>query len=467
MIYLGIILGIVIFLIILIKSKPDKEKEYETGDKNNATFTINFPDRTNSLGFFQKTIEKSIKKGDIETANLNFAKIVEALRQQNINENGNLEDDLEFAKKQYAKFREHYNVEYPQQFLSLSECKDSKQTFKIGTNDKKFARLLNKVSSLGHKENPLIRKDYSLSSRLPSGDFSQWLIDQLKEKDYSAIWSFLKRYYDNYDTNKLKKDFDTFLSKDFTKYITIEEEAIFEIQAFFLIRCMAESNYQRLHICLTEDDTYILAKILSVYSFSINKERFVSLIKEVNSLIKKLDKEFYDGSTFSNYSSDKLSADYQINTNTDLMQKLKKLTISERAHFFDFSTTYLNKKEFWYGNSVYETRKIGIDETTSFNNLLQLELFDHIDNPEYIPKIAQKSDIKEKAEKNGLEIKKSWTLSKIYENLSKTDEGKTFLKDYITNQNAYKYKEKYKEDLNKIINYQNEIKPVSDLIILI
>jgi hypothetical protein len=64
-----------------------------------------------------KTIDKCIETGDFETANLNFAKLVEAMRQQNEflgNTNPELVKDTE---RKYEEFREKYGFDYPQQFL--------------------------------------------------------------------------------------------------------------------------------------------------------------------------------------------------------------------------------------------------------------------------------------------------------------------------------------------------------------
>jgi hypothetical protein len=52
--------------------------------------------------------------------------------------------------------------------------------------------------------------------------------------------------------------------------------------------------------------------------------------------------------------------------------------------------------------------------------------------------------IKELAEKEGFEIKKSWTLEKIYNNLITSEKGKKFLIDYSTNIGVYKFNSYYK-----------------------
>jgi|WetSurMetagenome_2_1015567.scaffolds.fasta_scaffold210232_1 hypothetical protein len=74
-------------------------------------------DRMGSILFFIKTIDECIHRADYITANLNFAKLVEAMRQQN-EYLGNVNPELvKDAEKNYAEFRKKYGLEYPIEFL--------------------------------------------------------------------------------------------------------------------------------------------------------------------------------------------------------------------------------------------------------------------------------------------------------------------------------------------------------------
>lgn len=119
-----IIIGVAI-LIFIFKARKKKNIDSEINSDNvdnNKISESEFPDRSDSISFFEKIIVKSIDNGDFETANLNFAKLVESLRQQSINDNSNsLKKDLEETKTLYADFRKKYSLEYPEQFLPPKE----------------------------------------------------------------------------------------------------------------------------------------------------------------------------------------------------------------------------------------------------------------------------------------------------------------------------------------------------------
>jgi len=126
-----VIIGIIVLIVIISKSKRKHPITNSTfnQNQNKQKFTAGFPDRTASIGVFKEKIDKSIQTGNIDIANLNFAKLVESLRQQNINENGVLEKDLEYAIKKYSEFRDFYNVDYPEQFSPPEERKKAQSKY--------------------------------------------------------------------------------------------------------------------------------------------------------------------------------------------------------------------------------------------------------------------------------------------------------------------------------------------------
>src|ERR1700722_1894023 len=58
-----------------------------------------------------------------------------------------------------------------------------------------LSSLIESIKIIGHESNPMFRKEYALTSGIPSGDFSIWLIDKFKHKDFESIWEFVKKYY--------------------------------------------------------------------------------------------------------------------------------------------------------------------------------------------------------------------------------------------------------------------------------
>ncbi len=117
------------------KNQPEKKnlskKKYSL--QSNPTFqsklsTIKFPDRINAIDWHNQKIQQGLKTGDIDLANLSYAKLYESIRQQNVNDNGEFNDILEVIKQEYKEFREYFQVEYPEQFLPPTKRKKKKKS---------------------------------------------------------------------------------------------------------------------------------------------------------------------------------------------------------------------------------------------------------------------------------------------------------------------------------------------------
>ena len=131
-----IILAVVGLLIYLGTKKKDKSvladnKNSNTiysarQNSNNQNFKSNlsslpFPDRVEAIVWHINAIDKGLANGDLNLTNLSYAKLIESIRQQNVNENGNFEDHLQTIRKEYEEFRNTYGLEYPKQFLPPSQ----------------------------------------------------------------------------------------------------------------------------------------------------------------------------------------------------------------------------------------------------------------------------------------------------------------------------------------------------------
>lgn len=129
----------IINLLVIIISKSRKKQEVPIQETNKE-----FPDRTFNIQFFQNKVTELLEKGEIELANLNFAKLIEAVRQQNQNQNGQLQEQLDSLKSDYSAFRKEYGVEYPNQFLPPNERKSKKKE----TSNIEPSELLKKATAL-------------------------------------------------------------------------------------------------------------------------------------------------------------------------------------------------------------------------------------------------------------------------------------------------------------------------------
>lgn len=130
-----IIVAICLFLIILgSKKKANNTTSTETKpilpktESTNQKFTSKvsshiFPDRVETIVWHINAIDKSLSNGDLNLANLSYAKLIESIRQQNINEPGVYESNLKAIQDEYKEFRSFYKMEYPKEFLPPSERK--------------------------------------------------------------------------------------------------------------------------------------------------------------------------------------------------------------------------------------------------------------------------------------------------------------------------------------------------------
>lgn len=120
----------------LLNDEEQSRKKFKS-----ALSTIQFPDRIEAIIWHTKAIEKALGIGDIDLANMSYAKLIESIRQQNENKKGKYDEYLEAVRQEYDHFRNFYKFEYPTHFLPPSQRnkgnrgQDNTSTF-IDTNSK-------------------------------------------------------------------------------------------------------------------------------------------------------------------------------------------------------------------------------------------------------------------------------------------------------------------------------------------
>lgn len=103
------------------------------------------------LPFHINNFDKAIANKDFDLANLSFAKAIELVRQKNEDENNKHEDFLASLHAEYTRFREAYNLEYPQQFLPPSQRKKKTKSEDIEKLKANHDKDLNYHFQLGEK----------------------------------------------------------------------------------------------------------------------------------------------------------------------------------------------------------------------------------------------------------------------------------------------------------------------------
>jgi hypothetical protein len=405
---------------------------------------------------------------------------------------------------------------------NLSDAKPVSKSCPPTNKNELLLTIFESVKELGHSENLLLRKEYDLNSRMPSSDFSIWLINKFKNKDYESIWAFVKELYGNdedpggginvdemmikittpilakkygmsvNETNKelvetmksseftensknhksrQKQLFESFLSKDLNTYIESDEKVIYEIQSFFILKSGMD-DFMRGFWIGEGSVSETLSKVLCVYDFSIKLSGFETLVLKANKFLKEMKKEEKDVGSYGGwelipyFKVKDLKKSFSIESKTDIQKKLQSLGLGERLHFFDFASSN-TFSQYWSGNSSYKTRSVGVCEKESIKKMVELNLFTYTNDIESILDISNKGELKDQAEKNGFELKKSWNLQKIYEYLLKSEEGKIFLQNFSQEKRGLKFNHTYKDDLFLFKKYQEQIKKVSSLLSMI
>ena len=98
-----------------------------------------------------------------------------------------------------------------------------------------------------------------------------------------------------------------------------------------------------------------MSKIISVYDFSVNIDFFHYLVNKANVFLKEMrrdrdTKDFWKDYNYYNIS--KISHEYKLNVETDILIELKKLSISERLLFFDFAEKINDNKYKQYNREI-------------------------------------------------------------------------------------------------------------------
>lgn len=143
----GVVIVIVIIAFLYFIGKSNANKPKDAPEKNvfkSRISSLKFPDRIPAIKWHSEKIQQGLKTGNIELANLSYAKLYESVRQQNVKEKGKYDNLLQSIKEEYEKFRVEFSVDYPQQFLPPSERINAKtQKSKKSENQIVYLETLN------------------------------------------------------------------------------------------------------------------------------------------------------------------------------------------------------------------------------------------------------------------------------------------------------------------------------------
>lgn len=163
-----IIILIIAIVVVAVKvSGSTKKTPIENKSQNDSKDS--YPDRNFNIDFLSKKVNELISEGNIELANLNYAKLIESIRQQNITSNGKLTELLTKTTSDYSRFREKHQAEYPEQFLPPNERKKKTKKF----NEDLF------IGDIYYSEN----KMFSVGIESGSGERSKGKVSLIKNNE--------------------------------------------------------------------------------------------------------------------------------------------------------------------------------------------------------------------------------------------------------------------------------------------
>ncbi len=213
------VLTIGLFLIPPISNKLFKTKK--TNNDNTKPFNsnlknISFPERIDDIVWHINAIERGLLAKDFNLVNLSYAKLIESIRQQNINDKINFDDALKQITDEYSEFRQRTKLEYPSQFLPPS--------LRTKQNNDDLINVTSKSTESNSMELTFEINEDVLFNRLKNGpsDFedNETFIDDITgfygTNEYSPNKKYCVSYCDGYYDNDKWKNGDLALLKNNT-----------------------------------------------------------------------------------------------------------------------------------------------------------------------------------------------------------------------------------------------------------
>jgi hypothetical protein len=355
-----------------------------------------------------------------------------------------------------------------------------------------FELLKNEITGQGNNSYPFLSNHYSPNSRVPCKDFTSWIVEMIRQNDWEAVELLGREFiianpgyavamsFSNEGLNSNAVDIGTdwiadkikqISRKKFAAFIETNPNALLELSAMFVILSKKGGPADSLIF----EEVKLLNNALCIYNFRIDKKQIVFLIEKANRQINQVKKElgtlirgtlWEEIELFTQSEFEELFISIEDNS---VAQILKKYPVTTRCSFFDLvgshKTTY---NYFTLANpTIYATRKYGIIEQEATEQLLNSDLFLPSVEISALNNTLSKSVLKEYFEPKKYELKKSWTVAKIIEFVSKTESGQMDLLELLKQYKIVKMNPLYKEDIEELIVYKEKLSRFFQLLCLI
>lgn len=121
-----VVILLIIAFIVFLASRKKKENPIPTVSNLQQQFTFKTVREIRGIDlipFHINNLESALARGDLKIVNLSYAKIIEIVRQKNVEEKGKHEEISKSLLNEYEQFRQSHELEYPQQFLPPTQRK--------------------------------------------------------------------------------------------------------------------------------------------------------------------------------------------------------------------------------------------------------------------------------------------------------------------------------------------------------
>ncbi len=342
---------------------------------------------------------------------------------------------------------------------------------------KKLESLRESIKDKCNTDFPFLDKVYSPSSRVPSIDFTEWIIHRIEEKDIYAVKLLMREIIRanpgiiigigsdaGVGVEWIDECVESVLSLNFNDCIEIHEKAIKELLAIFVI--LSKDGGGREFWIL--ENVNLITSAICVYPFKVHQNSFGTLIEKANKFIKAMKKDNVPAwAEFKLYMENDVNIPMEDISENKIAQILKNLPVSSRFHFFDtieYLLSYGKKVVSLYDSTLYKTRSFGLDIEKSAGSLFDSGLFDKNNDYSLTVNLLTKQEIISMCEQINISVKKSWNKSKMLDHIISSRNGQQLIDMIINNKRPCNLKDDYMGDLINLNNYKNRIGKICELL---
>ncbi len=280
-----------------------------------------------------------------------------------------------------------------------------------------ISELRIKIEGFGHPDFPFLHKTYSPSSRIPCTDYTPFIIERLRSSDLKTISHLMQSILLANPGLGTGPEWINDIVREvaqikFGDYVMFDDSnAELELKALFIIAGKEGGGRE-----------FLIAKgdIPHLFSLALSSQRpkwlesMNSLQKKANAFIRKMSKDVPFWEEYPLFEAK--CWEIEPPSDSDLMELMRKLTMSARIHLLYFVGAY-NGTGSLLNSTSYPMRSFGINAEETSKELLAAELCIPTEDSSSLLKVWSKNNLIDACTKSGTEFRKSWKKEKLFEAL--------------------------------------------------